>query len=171
MLVEDSARPLGPGEQKHVIAVGRRPIRHRHPGSMARDQATDANQKEGGNRRDYGKNGQRWIVLGSPHSAILSAINKNRCGSSTAADPFKPDILLCVEREIRLFGSRRRNFHFHRLLPSFPVVHFDRIFAGRQVLNLERPVLPAHRVERMAHHRNVGEHPGMHIAFESQKGL
>ena len=70
MILKNSNDPLRNGKKEHVIAVGIRPIRHRHASFMTRDEASDANQAE---RYKRGKNAKPTepSVIGSGHRATF----------------------------------------------------------------------------------------------------
>src|SRR6187401_228974 len=69
VFVKNSARPLRDREEKHVVAVGRRPIRHSHADAMAGHQTAHAKQRERGQRRQHGETVQPGIEIGLSHFA------------------------------------------------------------------------------------------------------
>src|SRR5207249_8634121 len=72
----------------------------------------------------------------------------------------------------RLEGERdflcflRTDRHLLRRRPELFVPRFDRVGAGRQRLDVEFPVLVAHREVRMVEHADVRVHPAVHVALE-----
>jgi len=65
MLIENAADPLGYRKEKHVVAIGIRPIRHRHANAMAGNKAAQAKQ---GQRRHSSQNSET-VKPGVPHDS------------------------------------------------------------------------------------------------------
>src|SRR4051794_25789338 len=49
------------------------------------------------------------------------------------------------------------------------MVSLKHVFAGRNVVDGKIPVLISDGKERMIHYKNVGEHPRMNVAFDSNR--
>src|SRR2546426_445877 len=72
VLVENAADPFRDRKVKHVVAVARRPIRHRHADAVARDQSSHPNQAERHPSRQHSKAMQPAMVGGAIHFLLRS---------------------------------------------------------------------------------------------------
>src|SRR6185369_15039563 len=118
------------------------------------------------------KTANRWrqgLKAGSP-AVVIGGEGEARAGDAptTGTSPGRPSAL---EGEVDLGGLARLDRHLLRLGLELLVVRLDLVVARRQALDLEGPVLLGDREERMVQDRDVGAHPGMHVAAHREHDL
>ena len=139
VLIEDPSSPEMEGKQEHVVAVGGGPIRHRHPSPLARDQSAQSNQQERCRSRKPGKPIQPDMFLGTSHHQLKGRRNLHRSGPS---QPTRNSALLrwSLEGELSRL-SLVSHGHFLRLLPGFPMIRLNDVFARGHIAILNVPSL------------------------------
>src|ERR1035438_5254716 len=76
-----------------------------------------------------------------------------------------------LEREGDRLGLRRADRDLLRLRAELLVPRFDRVRAGRQVLDRVRAVRGRDREERVRNHAAIGRHPAVHVTLDVDHDL